>query len=193
MKTVLILTSVLLLGFTTVDSGSPEQKGGNYFYWTEGKVVWKQFKGKVPEDSPYSALTYSAIDLQIEGMGDKLGVKVNTVFDPKQSWKTDAVTDYLLKHEQLHFDITEYHSRLLREKISELKFKSFDDIGDDIQAEFIKISDAADEMQVEYDAYTDHAKVKIEQLKWNKKVRELLDSKSDFSDSDLTIDISYLK
>jgi hypothetical protein len=194
MKFGIILLSLLFVGFTTAENGPPQQKGTNYLNWTDGKLSWKNFKGKMDEGSPYIALTFSAIDLKIEGLGDELAVSVNTVFDPRQSWKDDdQINDYLLAHEQLHFDITEYHSRLLREKIAGMKFKSFEDIADDIQNEFNAISNAAETMQEEYDGYTDHSKVKVEQLKWNTKVQDLLDSKKNFTEVRLLIDISYLK
>jgi len=191
MKFLIAVSTLLFLGVSSSNVNAPA-KNGDYLNWKDGELEWKDFKGKAPSNTPYAALTYSAIDLQIEGLGDKLSVHINTIFDPKQSWKKDNITDFLLKHEQLHFDITEYHSRLLREKIQTLKFESFESIGPDIQKEFNTISQAADEMQETYDYETDHSKVKEEQLNWNKKLKELLDSKSDYTETDLTIDISYL-
>ncbi|MCG8577558.1 MAG: DUF922 domain-containing protein [Flavobacteriales bacterium] len=192
MRILLIFTSLLFLSFSFTSTGEPLQSKGNYVDWTEGKLNWKQFKGKVPSGTPFAALTYSAIDLQLESEGNSLSIFINTIFDPKLSWKKKDVNDYLLAHEQLHFDITEYHSRLLRKELQSIKFKSFDSIGDQVQEVFMKISQDADDMQEEYDSDTDHSKVKRKQLEWNDKVKSLLKETKDYADKRIQLDISYL-
>lgn len=191
MKFFVVSAILLILGFYS-EPNENKDNSIDSIHWQEGKLTWKDFQGKAPSGTPYEALTYSAIDFKMEGEGSLLKVDINTVFDPHQSWKKDRINDYLLNHEQLHFDITEYHSRLLREKIQSLKFKSFDSIGSDIEKVFKKISIAADRMQEKYDHETDHSKVKEEQLKWDKKVAELLESKSAYTTNRLELDISYL-
>lgn len=169
------------------------EKDKNLIYWEDRKVSWEDFKGRAPSSTPYVAMTWSAIRFGYSGEGYKLNISVHTVFDPKQSWKKKNVDDYILKHEQGHFDITEIHSRMLRKKIKEYRFNKYEKIPDDLQKMFNDQFKECDKMQDDYDDETDHSKKKKEQLLWDNQIDSLLNSLNDFTQTEFVLDLSYLE
>jgi predicted secreted Zn-dependent protease len=93
----------------------------------------------------------------------------NVNFSPKLSWKkSSGLNDYMLQHEQTHFDITELYARILRKRLSE-EIKTIKDVK--------KISSIGREItkqweieQNTYDDETDHSINKETQAEWNANV-----------------------
>lgn len=85
----------------------------------------------------------------------------------------------LLRHEQLHFDIAEYYSRLIRQKIHVERFdegfnlKKLKSLYDDLVTE-------CSIMQNEYDEDTMHSMDKEQQKIWEIKIHDLLNSLTKF-------------
>lgn len=163
-----------------------------YIHWNERKLNWEDFSGEVPADSKFDALTHSAIDMTFNGEKTTLKFNVQTIFDPDKSWKKEGVTAYILKHEQVHFDITEYYSRVLRKKLKTRRFKSFDTVEKEVMNMFNQTFDEAAKMQVKYDDDTKHSQNKNKQAKWNKKVKKMLASLSSFKNPIMKVNVNYL-
>lgn len=163
-----------------------------YIYWNERKLTWDDFKGSAPSSSPYVALTHSAIVLNFSGEDNTVSFSVESAFYPKLSWKKKNVTDYILKHEQDHFDITEIYSRILRKEIQAMKFKKYETIGTEVQQVFNKNSAACEKLQDKYDKETDHSKKEAEQYLWDTRIATMLDSLSGWAKPEFTMDVSYL-
>jgi hypothetical protein len=184
-----------LLGFTlsfTSDSSINRQTvESEYIYWGQ-KLKWSDFRGSVPPDSKFDALTHSLIDLKFEGEGKYLTFNIETIFDPNQSWKKEGVNDYVLNHEQLHFDITEYQARLLRKKLKSHKYKDVNSIETEVRKMFNDAYQNATDMQVKYDHDTNHSLNKKKQSKWNKKVRKLLQQTRSYKNPKIKVNIGYL-
>lgn len=83
------------------------------------RLSWIDFQGDIPDEIGLkTAVTF----VQIEIVGDVYegeipDVKVVANFLKDKSW-TVVSDDETLKHEQLHFDITELHARKLRKRFS---------------------------------------------------------------------------
>lgn len=191
MKLYSIRFLVLLSGLFFVSFISDE-RDKNFVYWDTRQITWEDFKGRAPSSSPYVAMTWSAIRFAYAGEGSNLSISVETVFDPKQSWKKKNITDFILKHEQGHFDLTEIHSRMLRKDIQETKFKKYESIDTDLQKLFQKNFNACDKMQDQYDKETDHSKKKEQQLEWDIKIQYMLDSLNNWASPDFVLDVGYL-
>ena len=94
-------------------------------------VVWSatrpltadDFKARAPF-TPQAALTVADIKASAGCKDYVFAGGVQATFDPNTSWIRDLkkLTPTLLRHEQLHFDITELYARRLRQKISLTKF-----------------------------------------------------------------------
>jgi hypothetical protein len=115
---VLLGLSIILFG-TSTDSD-------DVIYWSSDyKLTWDDFEGEPRFDyESISALTSSGI-IHYKGCKDgEITFKVQAYFEKDESWvKEEALTDYHLIHEQIHFDITELSARRLRRSLKKRKFK----------------------------------------------------------------------
>ena len=120
--------------------------------------------------STSSGIAYSHWEVN----GDKR-IKINVFcnFYPQKSWysKNDA-TDYILKHEQTHFDISELYKRIYKERIDETQFS--DNMKEELEALFYKTEDERVAIQRKFDSEADHSKNKKKELEWETYVAQQL-------------------
>lgn len=94
-----------------------ENQQDSSIYWCEDrKLSWADFRA-VPGTSDFKAMTYSSVpvELKISSKYGIIGYKVSAIF-MRDSWS--STDDYSsLKHEQLHFDISELYARKIRRTI----------------------------------------------------------------------------
>ena len=99
--------------------------------WTpDRKLTWDDFKGKPDlENFPdaaavtYSTLGFNPSSRKLFKNDGKLFVEAT--FVNHGSWVLpNSKTDYILAHEQIHFDITEIYSRMLRKAFSDANVTS---------------------------------------------------------------------
>jgi len=141
--------------------------------WENDKrLVWDDFlcEPKVGTDAVASTSTSLGIAYQItEG---ELKYHITCYFNKEKSWGL-MKTDYILAHEQGHFDITEVFARRLNEALQNYQFnkRSFKkDIGQIYQ----DIVSQKEEYQKTYDAETDHSRNRKVQYDWLEKIDTLL-------------------
>jgi hypothetical protein len=92
--------------------------------WSANRpLTWADFKSKPTPAEKLAALTSATIDVQVGCTDFIFTSNVRAVFVPTESWVRDSAsaTPNLLRHEQLHFNITELHARRMRQKIALLK------------------------------------------------------------------------
>lgn len=135
--------------------------------WTE--LSSEDFKGAVKPFSKYSATIYYDIEVEYDTLHQKYISKA--VQKDKLSWmrKSARNSSYLLKHEQYHFNIAEYHSRVLN-MLYENKPPN-----EDFKYKLDSILKENYTMQALYDSETDHSLIKKEQYRWENKIDSLLD------------------
>ena len=140
--------------------------------WQEDKpLVWKDFKGKPNPNTDAAALTASGISFgfSISKTGNRITgftADVECIFYPTESWyKIEDANAHILRHEQLHFDITELHARKFRQQISQLKASSR--LRGQLNNLYKEISKASSLMQNLYDEETNHSINKVQQKKWD--------------------------
>ncbi len=154
--------------------------------WTESKKLsWDDFKATTPSDSNAVALTASGMtfSFSVRELNDKFvsfNAKVEAHFYPNKSWIiNERANDFILAHEQLHFDITELHVRKLRQQIAMLK------VSQDIKENLRNLHQHSNEelaiMQNQYDAQTDHSRNIEKQLDWHKFIHFELNILKSFS------------
>jgi hypothetical protein len=120
-------------------------------------------------------------------------VIVYTIFNKNKSWKNKYLENgkyikydknYLLNHEQIHFDISEIYVRKIRYLIKSMKndcdFEVF-------KGKYYKLLKDLAVVQAKYDKQTKHSLDKIKQKKWNKKVDSLLREYKDY-EMNVTLD-----
>lgn len=138
--------------------------------WTEGKqLTWEDFQGIPNVGADYVASTNSGISFsfsyQVSDGEMTMEYEVLSNFYPKLSWfKPTKVSDYILKHEQTHFDITELFARKLRKAMAETSFSN--NPKKEVNAIYDQVERARRKFQNQYDAETDHSKNKSAELQW---------------------------
>ena len=166
----LLVVSVLLLfigtSTTTTDT----------IYWTEDyKLTWNDFKGQPDYNiKSISALSSSGL-MHSKGCKEgKIIYEVLSYFEKKESWvKSEAYTTHHLKHEQIHFDITELYARKLRRALAEQDFKC----GHEDAFEYFvnKFIEDWHQVQHNYDATSRHSINREVQEEWSQRIEiELL-------------------
>ncbi|WGD34049.1 hypothetical protein [Olleya sp. YS] len=157
---------VIFAGCMLLQSDAMEELSWSEHY----KLTWNDFKGQPNPDTDAVAVTASGITFSysIKQSNKKVvGFKtlVKAFFYPEHSWcKAEQVDAHVLGHEQLHFDITELHARLFRQRIA--KIKPHDDLAQTLQELHKTIEDDLANMQHTYDAESNFSIDVVGQQKW---------------------------
>ena len=149
--------------------------------WSENqKLVWDNFKSKTNNLGGATVVAYTHCGwefLATTSSDPKVSVKINiqTVFNENKSWKdVKRINDYVLLHEQKHFDIAEIHARKLRKEVSE-KIKTTSDYNKFFKTIYAKISSDYKSFQADYDRITEHGMNKEKQAEYNILISEELE------------------
>lgn len=179
MKQFLFLIALLISGHAF--SQSDEEK----IEWKEDRpLTWADFKADPPEDDPFTANTNSGISYSwtystSTGRPD-LRYEVHTYFYPELSWaREQEENDYILAHEQLHFDISELHARKLRKELKEYEIGR--NIRRDLKIIYNRIENEREAMEEAYDTESDHSKNREAELRWRKMVAKKLSELQQYS------------
>lgn len=168
--------------------GATAQENPQKIYWKEAKLSWDDFKAKPIPDSPFHANTNAGLSyswgLKNENGKIELNYEVRGFFNPNSSWvdPKSKTNDYLLQHEQLHFDITELHARKLRKKLAELRIEQ---LGKNPKSSLNKLYEDIEKeraaMQLKYDRESNHSINKEGEAKWQNFVKRELKKFENFN------------
>ena len=153
--------------------------------WREERPLsWNDFKAEADSEISYTANTNSGISYSWNystATGEPiLEHEVHAFFYPEKSWvKTAEMEDYLLAHEQLHFDISELHARKLRKAIENYEIGRT--IRQDLKRIYNQIEKERLNMQNLFDEDTSHSENKEAEMKWRRFVQEELKKLSRYS------------
>lgn len=145
--------------------------------WEAKPLTWADFKGPIDATSAFSAATFSGIAFttQVNESSGKYTLKFNTAsyFKYNASWlRPEKQSEDLLRHEQMHYNISEFFARQLSKALNSYAFTS--SCTDEL-SRIRKISnDQRKLMQEKYDEQTDHSKNKPMQKKWEEYIVQLL-------------------
>ena len=99
--------------------------------------------------------------------------EVNAYFYPTESWYNPLLADdSVLAHEQLHFDITELFTRIMKKRLELISFS--DNVKTEIQEIYLEILKDLADFQEKYDWETNFSRNKEAQLRWNKEIEMAL-------------------
>ncbi|MBA9077471.1 DUF922 domain-containing protein [Rufibacter quisquiliarum] len=84
------------------------------------RLTWDDFAGSPASENQHHALTSTNMEMKVKCEKNQLKFRVEAVFNPRESWTKNRKSAALLAHEQLHFDLTELHARMLRKRLAEL-------------------------------------------------------------------------
>jgi len=150
---------------------------GLILYDAGHKLSIRDFKGPPDEASEGVGATYSGIRLSMEGKSSdgKMLVKVRMMvyFDPSASWmKPEGKNDRVLKHEQIHFDLTAIYACKMYHAIVEGRFNSRNVKQKlrDLQEHYTNLLQA---QQQRYDKETRHGTIADRQQAWAERVADM--------------------
>jgi hypothetical protein len=136
------------------------------------RLVWDDFLCAPKKGTDAVASTSTSLGIAYQLSNGKLTYHITCYFSKEKSWGL-MKTDYILAHEQGHFDITEIFARKLYEALQNYDFnkKTFKkDIGEIYQS----IVKQKEEYQKNYDEETDHSRKRKTQYDWLEKIDNLL-------------------
>lgn len=145
----------------------------------EKRLTWADYKAAPDKQSDAAASTASVLTISYNISSEGFSYKIGCKFSRTKSWVLHR-SDYILAHEQGHFDIAEIFARKLHKKMSEYTFnkKTFQKDLDKIYEDVIN---EKEKMQNDYDRETNHSINKEKQAEWLKKILQLLDEYKSFS------------
>ena len=132
------------------------------------KLSWDDFQGLARPLSRYDAAIYSNVYLDYDSA--KGGYYAYAGQHNVWSWVRESKSDYLLNHEQYHFNITELHARKLNEYIAE----NPDGTEYEYNLRLGSIDIDLREMQAKYDLETSHSQIIDKQRRWEYEIDSLL-------------------
>jgi hypothetical protein len=143
------------------------------------RLAWDDFlcEPKVGTDAVASTSTSLGIAYQLTD--GALKYHITCYFNKEKSWGL-MKTDYILAHEQGHFDITEIFARRLNESLQNYQF-SKRTYKKDISQIYQAIVSQKEEYQKMYDSETDHSRNRRTQYDWLEKIEHLLGETAPFS------------
>ncbi|HMO60497.1 MAG TPA: hypothetical protein PKC39_03800 [Ferruginibacter sp.] len=158
----------------TTNPGLP----GNHIFYTPGKkLAISDFQGAPDPNSPAVAITSSGFAFKAGGKRNSSGqstlaIEVYCNFNRAKSWmKEKGKNEYILGHEQLHFDISYWAAMLFIKKLRAASFKPGQE--NDIMTKLYQdAAIALEKKQNQYDAETQNGQIEDKQAAWAEKVQQ---------------------
>lgn len=181
---------ILLLFLVFVFGVSFKQtQSTNEIYWQPNQYIqWNDFKGTPNVNSNLIALSTVGFKVNFSWEGKNRSAAVYAVFYQNDSWTKvfNTTETELLKHEQLHFDITELFARKLRKELSKRKFKS-KYVNKEIQCVVDRLEREKNDYQNLYDKETKHSQSIKQQIDWEKSVAVQLEELREYATAQVLI------
>ncbi len=157
---------------------SPDE---NLIDWnSSNKLDWSDFKARPDGSSSNAALTSSTIN--VEFAYDKNGLKhtITCRFNKLKSW-VRVKNNYILNHEQGHFDLAEIYARELHRKLKEYQFRK-ETASEDLNKLYNRVMKEHLESQDLYDRQSNHSIDSTKQRYWDNKIKANLKELEEYAD-----------
>ena len=155
-------------------------ESNEFIPWTPSqRLSWEDFQCEPKRGTDAVASTSTSLGIAYQMQNGKLTYHITCNFSKIKSWGL-MKTDYILAHEQGHFDITEIFARKLNEALQNYEFnkRTFKkDINDIYQS----IVSQKEEYQKMYDDDSDHSRNRKQQYDWLAKIQKLLDETESYA------------
>lgn len=170
---------ISLAGFAQKKSIAPNLRKlrRDTIVWQADSLLKKEdFKAHSKGSSGPLGFTAAALFLYPGENEGQLIFYVEALFFKSKSYIV-KYSEYVLKHEQLHFDIAELYARKLRKKITDTDFKKVKDIKGEIMKYYKQTFNEFSKEEDKYDKDTQHGVNPAKQQVWNediqKRIKEL--------------------
>src|SRR5688572_11033505 len=136
------------------------------------KLTWDDFKAPPQKIGSTAAMTTTHLGFSYNVTNGKITYKIDCRFEKNKSWGL-VKNEWVLKHEQGHFDIAEIFARKLNQSINEYQFNK-SSFQKDLDAIYKSVVADKEKFQQQYDDETDHSRIKTKQEEWLKKIESEL-------------------
>ena len=151
-----------------------QEKGDELLKWSDSrKLTWDDYKAAPDTSGEFAASTTTYLEIEYTFMTDGFRFKIKSSFSQTNSWGLNK-TNYILRHEQGHFDIAEIFARKLYQQMKQYKYNNKTG-KEDTQKLYNTIVDEKAKMQDDYDVETNHSINKEKQKEWLKKIEKMLE------------------
>jgi hypothetical protein len=172
-----MIQKLLLIILSTLSSTVAND---NLIDWTSSrKLAWSDFKGKPDPASRNAALTISSINIEFGYNRTGLTHAIKCRFNKTLSW-VRIRNAYTLNHEQGHFDIAEWHARVLHRQLEAYEFRE-KTVSRDINEIYDRVMRDHVESQQQYDRLTHHSLDTAMQRRWDLKIAGMLKGNEAFA------------
>lgn len=139
----------------------------------ERRLTWEDFLSEPKRNTDAVASTSTSLGISYRAENGALDYTITCNFSKHKSWGL-LKTDYILAHEQGHFDITEIYARKLHKALQEYTFnrKTY---RQDINGIYSGIVREKEAMQAAYDNESDHSRHRRLQYEWLDKIDQMLE------------------
>jgi predicted secreted Zn-dependent protease len=174
---VIYLFFILLIPVIAIAQKDEEE----FIKWSaERKLTWNDFKGEPQTGTDVAALTSTYLGIEYHFENKKVNYQISCRFSRNRSWVAHK-SDYILRHEQGHFDITELFARKLNKAVSEL-IKENQTKQKELASVYEKLMKEKSAMQEKYDTETDNSRNTVKQEEWLKKINEWLNDYQEYAE-----------
>ncbi|MDB5025494.1 MAG: hypothetical protein JWP78_3249 [Mucilaginibacter sp.] len=165
-----LLATAVKVSFTDY---SEKPEGDTIYYSVNRPLTWADFKDR-PRESRFEAQVFTSIGYTertevIKGV-IHLDMAIKVDLAKSDCWvKAGSHDDYILNHEQRHFDIEKLVSEHFKKKILAMDLPT-DNFDGPINVEYLETLREATAVQRQYDAETRHGQDRQAQERWNEKI-----------------------
>jgi hypothetical protein len=159
---------------------NPRGENEEFIPWTfSRRLEWEDFLCTPKNNSDAVASTSTSLGIAYQVEDGELTYSISCNFSKHKSWGL-LKTEYILAHEQGHFDITEIFARKLYKALSEYQFNRRT-YRKDVNEIYKAIVEEKENMQAEYDGESDHSRNRRIQYDWLEKIDQLLDETAPYA------------
>lgn len=142
------------------------------------RLAWDDFQCAPLRNTEAVALTSTSLGITYKLRNGQFVYNINCAFSKRHSWGL-LKTNYILAHEQGHFDITEIFARKLHRRLQNYRFNERT-FKQDINAIYQTTVKEKELFQELYDHQTDHSRKKVRQEEWLVRIEALLQDSAPF-------------
>jgi predicted secreted Zn-dependent protease len=152
----------------------------NLIEWSaDRRLTWQDFKAQPDKNSTNAALTSSSINIEFGYNNTGLKYNIKCRFDQNLSWGR-IKNEYILSHEQGHFDIAEIHARKLHKSLKAYKFNNRT-VSKDVNKIYDTVMKEHHALQSQYDQETNYSRDAAQQNAWKEKIEKILQELEEYS------------
>lgn len=181
----LLLTSFII---KNPDNKQIEGKNNTILWISTRKLTWSDFQGTPDSISKHEAHTIVTITANNSlRTAERLEFNICNNFLINESWTRNRNSNNLLKHEQLHFDISELITRKIRKSYSVIVSSDLHETSILLKEITKKYNIELDSLNNSYDTETNHGLIKDKQKEWEVKIANELKALNAYSNVKVVI------